>query len=447
MLARLRRWLRPLPPPTADGPFTELDARRLGAIRRYFVRHPVAMDVLVALWYSFFAVGSSLLVIVGATDATAGPQPYVGGVQLVVAVLGGLVLMRRRHEPVLTVAALVVLAIGCLVLVHEAGGLEFALGLAMYAVAVARPPAVTWIVELIMVVVVGAANILWARSVSGEPIRPFEQVVTIVIASIAVLIMFSVVAIAIGVGVRGRRQHIASLIQRANSLARDREQQAALAVADERTRIARELHDVVAHSLTVMVALADGARAAVPKNPQDAQRALDALTETGRSALSDMRRVLGVLREPGDDAPLEPEPDVGLDELVERFRTAGLPVRLVRSGALDELPMAVRRSTWRIVQESLTNVLRHAPGSPLVLVELEHLADGAGERIEIRVTNESGPVVGGTAMVGTGRGILGMRERAASLGGSVEAGAHERGWQVRAVLPIGPADAKGGAGA
>ncbi len=446
MLDRVRRWLRPLPPPTADGPFTELDARRLGAVRRYFVRHPVAMDVLVALWYSFFAVGSSILVIVGATDAAAGPQPYLGGVQLVVAVLGGLVLMRRRHEPILTVAALVVLGVVCLVLVNESGGIEFALGLAMYAVAVARTPAVTWIVELAMVVAMGAANIMWTRSVSGEPIRPFDQVVSIVVATITALILFSVVAIAIGASVRGRRGRIDSLIQRANALARDREQQAALAVAEERTRIARELHDVVAHSLTVMVALADGARAAAPKDPEGAQRALDALTETGRSALADMRRVLGVLREPGDDAPLEPEPDVSLDELVERFRAAGLPVRLVRTGALDELPVAVRRSVWRIVQESLTNVLRHDPASPLVLVELARVADDRGERVELVVTNEAGPAAPGRAeSPGSGRGILGMRERAASLGGSVEAGAHERGWQVRAVLPIAPTDAKGGA--
>jgi signal transduction histidine kinase len=194
-----------------------------------------------------------------------------------------------------------------------------------------------------------------------------------------------------------------------------------------------------------MVALADGARAASGSDPAGAERALDALTETGRSALADMRRVLGVLRDPSDDAPLEPEPDVGLEELIERFRTAGLPTRLVRRGALDQLPIAVRRSMWRIVQESLTNVLRHAPGSPFVLVELERLIDERGDRVEVRITNELGPVAVDGA-VGTGRGILGMRERAASLGGSVEAGAHERGWQVRAVLPLAEPDANVGGG-
>src|SRR5690606_25590367 len=146
--------------------------------------------------------------------------------------------------------------------------------------------------------VVGGANILWLRAVVGEPI---EQSAEVVVPAIALLVVMTVIAIAIGVSVRGRRQHIDALIQRANALAHDREQQAALAVAEERTRIARELHDVVAHSLTVMVALADGARAASVTDPAGAERALDALTETGRSALADMRRVLGVLRDPVDD--------------------------------------------------------------------------------------------------------------------------------------------------
>src|SRR5690606_24355816 len=207
------------------------------------------------------------------------------------------------------VVALAVLTVVSLVLVHEANGLEFALALGMYAVAAGRTPAVTWIVELAMVLVVGGAIILWLRAVVGEPI---ESDAGVIVPAIALLVVMSVVAVAIGVSVRGRRQHIDALIHRANALAHDREQQAALAVAEERTRIARELHDVVAHSLTVMVALADGARAASARDPAGAQRALDALTETGRSALADMRRVLGVLRDPSDDAPLEPEPDVGL---------------------------------------------------------------------------------------------------------------------------------------
>jgi signal transduction histidine kinase len=314
----------------------------------------------------------------------------------------------------------------------------------MYAVAASRSPAVTWLVELAMVVVMTAASVLFLRRAAADPeVDPSG----LVVATTVFLVVGSLIAIAIGVSVRGRRQHIDALIQRANTLAHDREQRAALAVAEERTRIARELHDVVAHSLTVMVALADGARAASGSDPAGAERALDALTETGRSALADMRRVLGVLREPGDDAPLEPEPDVSLDGLVERFRTAGLPVRLVRSGAVDALPLTVRRSLWRIVQESLTNVLRHAPASPLVLVELARVADATGERVEVRITNQAEPLPREAVVAsGSGRGIIGMRERAASLGGTVEAGPHERGWQVQGTLPLAAELGREGAG-
>jgi signal transduction histidine kinase len=435
VLARLKRWVRPAPAATADGPFTELDARRLGPLRRYFVRHPVVMDLVVALWFALpSAITSLVLALTG--------DPATGALFIAIAVLGGLVLMRRRHEPVLTVAALVVLGVVSLVLAEESNGIEFALALAMYAVAASRGPAVTWLVELGMVVVMTATSVLFLRrAATDSDVDPSG----LIVATTVFLVVGSLIAIAIGVSVRGRRQHIDALIQRANALSRDREQRAALAVAEERTRIARELHDVVAHSLTVMVALADGARAASVADPAGAERALDALTETGRSALADMRRVLGVLREPGDDAPLEPEPDVSLDELVERFRAAGLPVRVVRSGEVEELPLPVRRSLWRIVQESLTNVLRHAPASPLVLVELARVADAAGERVEVRVTNEAEPFPREAgAASGTGRGIIGMRERAASLGGGVEAGAHERGWQVRATLPLDEvADAEG----
>ncbi|AYF97598.1 sensor histidine kinase [Protaetiibacter intestinalis] len=438
MLARLRGWLRPASAATADGPFTELDARRLGAVRRFFVQHPVFTDVFVALW---FTVPSLFAALVLGYVGDPVPDPGRGWILVAFAFGGGLVLLRRRREPVLTVAALVVLLVACLALTGETGGFELAIALGMYAVAAARPPAVTWLVELGAMLVAGTAVAFLVRDTATDP---DVNRVGLAIATIAIIAIGSLVAIAIGISVRGRRQHIDSLIQRANALAHDRAQSEALAVAEERTRIARELHDVVAHSLTVMVALADGARAASASDPEGAARALDALTETGRSALDDMRRVLGVLREPGSDAPLEPEPDVGLDELVARFRAAGLAVRIVRSGVQDELPVAVRRSIWRIVQESLTNVLRYAPASPLVLVELTRVRDAAGERFEVRVTNQAQPLTAERPTAsGTGRGIIGMRERAASHGGTVDAGPHERGWQVHAVLPLGTRTAEG----
>lgn len=426
MLARLGRWLRPTQAATADGPFTELDARRLGPLRRFFVRHPFVTDVVVALAYVLPAVFGALLT---ATTGYPAPAAWIGPTILGFALLGGLVLLRRRREPVLTVVALAMLFVACLALTGESAGYELALTYAMYAVAASRPPAVTWLVELGLLMVVATANVFLLRTAT---IDPDADLAGLIAASIALFTILTLIAIAIGVSVRGRRQHIDALIQRANALAHDREQRSALAVAEERTRIARELHDVVAHSLTVMVALADGARAAAPRDPEAAARALEALTETGRSALDDMRRVLGVLREPGDTAPLEPEPEPDLDDLVERFRTAGLSVRLVRSGS-GELPIAVRRTVWRITQESLTNVLRYAPASPLVLVEVGTTAEG----VEVRITNQAEPLARTPSpSTGTGRGIIGMRERVAALGGALEAGPHERGWQVHATLPV-----------
>jgi signal transduction histidine kinase len=248
------------------------------------------------------------------------------------------------------------------------------------------------------------------------------------------------IALATGINVRARREHVASLIDRANAMARDRDQQSQLAVAGERARIAREMHDVVAHSLTVMVALAEGAKAAGARDPQNATRALDALTETGRSALDDMRRVLGVLRDPDAAVPLAPERPVPLDELAERFRAAGLPVRMTFTGELPAEGVPARDAAERIVQESLTNVLRYAPGSPLVLVELsrrDERASGGGDWLDVVVLDEGpAPTVQPQHDIGSGRGIIGMRERAALHGGTVSAGPAGTGWRVHATLRL-----------
>jgi signal transduction histidine kinase len=195
------------------------------------------------------------------------------------------------------------------------------------------------------------------------------------------------------------------------------------------------MHDIVAHSLSVMVALADGAAAAVDRNPAMSKQALAELSETGRTALDDMRKVLSVLRE---EAPAEsstlPAPrarDVG--ELVERFRTAGLPVRYTVSG--EPLGMQAQElALYRIVQESLTNVLRYADDVTAVDVAVVHAPDGC----TVTVLDDGHHTDGDAPKpsVGSGRGIIGMTERAGMLGGRVEAGpAPSGGWRVKAVLP------------
>jgi signal transduction histidine kinase len=257
-------------------------------------------------------------------------------------------------------------------------------------------------------------------------------------------VFLSLVAIAIGTSVRNRRLHVAALVDRANALAVEREQGAQLAAAAERARIAREMHDVVAHSLSVMIALADGAGAALDRAPDRAREALDELSGTGRAALADMRRVLGALRDPGaptdPGAPLDPQPgSLDLGRLVERFRTAGVPVRWTSTGPPLPPDAGLQLAVYRIVQESLTNVLRHAPGSARV----EVVVASAPGRVDVTVTDAGSPAggsggAGGAAgtgsAAGSGRGLIGMRERAAVYGGRVEAGPHDGGWRVHAAL-------------
>jgi signal transduction histidine kinase len=252
-------------------------------------------------------------------------------------------------------------------------------------------------------------------------------------SSVTSLAFLGLVAIAAGISVRNRRLHVTALVDRANALAVERDQGAQLAAAAERARIAREMHDVVAHSLSVMIALADGAGAAMERSPDRAREALEELSGTGRAALGDMRRVLGALRDP--QAPLDPQPgSVDLDHLIDRFRTAGVPVRWTRTGPPLPPDAGLQLAVYRIVQEALTNVLRHAPGTGRVDVVMVS-TDG---HVEITVTDSGGALGrGGVAAgdsAGSGRGLIGMRERAAVYGGRVQAGPHDAGWRVHAVL-------------
>jgi signal transduction histidine kinase len=234
---------------------------------------------------------------------------------------------------------------------------------------------------------------------------------------------------AIGNSVRARREHLADLMERANAVTRDRDRQVQLARAAERSRIAREMHDVVAHSLSVMITLADGAAIALDRTPDRSRAALKELSSTGRAALRDMRHVLGALAD--DDAPLEPTgQSQDLAGLVERFRTAGLPLHAVGLGLDPPADTGLRLALYRVVQESLTNVLRHAPGTVRVDLRLSRHPN----RWDVTVTDQGG-IVPAAESDGAGLGLVGMRERVELFGGTVEAGAAERGWRVHVMIP------------
>ncbi len=214
-----------------------------------------------------------------------------------------------------------------------------------------------------------------------------------------------------------------------------------LAATEERTRIAREMHDVVAHSLTVMITLADGARIVGKKNPERAEEVLQELSHTGRTALADMRRTLGVLREPhAQNAPLLPAEGTSMDarenlqELVDSFEATGMPVVLEYHGEVIPADNNLRLSLYRIVQESLTNALRYGRNVSEVRVKVEVMLPD----VWITVINDGTAALedsSGIGSLGSGKGLTGIRERAAFYNGSVIAGPNDMGgWTLRAHL-------------
>jgi signal transduction histidine kinase len=228
-----------------------------------------------------------------------------------------------------------------------------------------------------------------------------------------------------------RRQDLEALRERSTRLERERDERARLAVAEERSRIARELHDVVAHHVSVMVVQAGAARRVVATDPTSARAAMAAVESAGRTALSEMRRMLEVLREEGPD--FEPEPSLTeVAGLVARVRAAGLSVDLEISGARPEVPTGADLAAYRIVQEALTNVVKHA-GKAVAHVRISYMPD----RVEVEVTDDGRGAAAHLVVDSGGRGLVGMRERALLYGGTVEAGpVTAGGYRVHAAFPI-----------
>jgi signal transduction histidine kinase len=240
----------------------------------------------------------------------------------------------------------------------------------------------------------------------------------------------------LGVNVRIRRAYLAAVEQRAAQLEFERDQQSQLAVAAERARIAREMHDVIAHNLTVVVALTDGAALTVATNPARAAAAITEASAAGRTALCEMRQVLGVLRDTDQSASMTPAPAVGdLDALLETVRRTGIDVRFETEGRLDDLGSGLELTIFRLVQEAVTNTVKHAVSPSHIVVRLAR----SDHEVSVRITDDGSPQPSTAANVaaGTGQGLVGMRERVAVHAGQVETGATPHGWQVAARLPVG----------
>ena len=445
-------------------PLTTGQVQRQGPVGRLVAAHPRGADAVLAVAVLLVGLVTAAMALQTVDGSTAlglyrrgaavtwtVPTAWLAG-----AVLGAGLLTVRRRWPLGTAAALTGLAVVSLGAAGILGVLGLCLACAIYTVAATRPARTAWLVSGAVVVVVVAALwwwqqiglaeiLLWgpqpddgshpARQLEAPPFSSGRRAV-----SATLLLGLVALGLATGSAARARRLYAQELVGRYEAMARDRDQSAALARAAERARIAREMHDVVAHSVSVMVALSDGAGAALDRAPERSREALRELSRTGRESLADLQRVLGVL-DPDRDGDGPDRSDGGSDDhqepavsdlagIVERFRAAGVPVTATGLDAVLPLDTSLRLAVARIVTEALTNVLRHAPGTPSARVVVRRTAS----TVEVEVLDDGGtrPGAGG----GTGRGILGMRERAAILGGSVGAGPRpEGGWRVRVVLP------------
>ncbi|MEU4555609.1 histidine kinase [Micromonospora violae] len=250
----------------------------------------------------------------------------------------------------------------------------------------------------------------------------------------------------VALNVRTRRLYVLSLEERATTLEREREAESRAAVAEERTRIARELHDVVAHSMAVMIVQADGARFMLDRDPAQARTAVKVVADTGRQALEEMRRLVGVLRDAGpagadgaDELAVAADPEhrrlalAELPDLLARFDDAGLHIRSTVTGAPPALPPGLELTLYRVAQEALTNALKHAGVGAGVEVVLSYTA----EAVVVRVVDDGrGRPLVSPAPSG-GHGLLGMRERVTVYDGSLTAGPRPTGgWQVEVRLPL-----------
>ncbi|MDT0463845.1 MULTISPECIES: sensor histidine kinase [Streptomyces] len=247
----------------------------------------------------------------------------------------------------------------------------------------------------------------------------------------------------LGDSLRTRRAYLAQLEERAARLEKEREAQAKVAVAAERARIARELHDVVAHNVSVMVVQADGAAYVLDAAPDQAKKALETISGTGRQALAEMRRLLGVLRtgEHKEAGEYVPQPDVEqIDELVEQCRSAGLPVDFKVEGTPRPLPSGVELTAYRIVQEALTNTRKHGGPNTGASVRLVYFDDGLGLLVEDDGKGAPHELYEEGGFDGQGHGLIGMRERVGMVGGTLDAGPRPGGgFRISALLPLKPA--------
>jgi signal transduction histidine kinase len=411
---------------TAGASPTERILAASARLRGFDARHPWAYDLALTALVALLGVAG----LVGGTHGRAAEARDVPSALPWLLHAGlTLPLLLRRRRPLAVMSALFAVAV-----VDGLTGVQLAsevsLVIALYGVALRLPLSrLGWVGGMLVAATVITTVARW----TGADIPQDNG---------AVYTLATATAVA-GVAVRVRREHLASLLDRARRLEIERDQQARLAAAAERARMSREMHDILAHNLAVIVGLADGGSRASRTSPERGTQALDAIATTGRHALGELRRLLGVLRNAPDEAELSPQPGLtDLPRLLDQVRAAGLPVTSHVRGAVGDLSEGRQLSAYRIVQESLTNTLKHGGPGAVATVTVAYGPEGIDVEVLDTGRGDTGRGdTGGPAGVGiVGQGIVGMRDRATLYDGTLDAGPlPARGWRVRAHLRGDPA--------
>jgi signal transduction histidine kinase len=391
----------------------ELGSRWLGQVQRLArlgASHQLAIDLAIA-------VGTAGLSVVGLVS-----QDRAGSITLIFCGALCAPLLLRRLSPRLCFSVIALVAfVQWLIAAPQLA--DAAVLIALYWVALE-----CGVAEVILAAATVEAGAIIA-AVRWSPSEPLKIWVG--------LSGLTVAAGVLGVTVRQRRALLISLQEKAARLEFERDQEGRLGAAAERARIAREMHDIVAHNLSVMIALADGAGYAMDSSPQRAIEATQRVSATGRQALLEMRRLLGVLSDDSSAHPLQPQPRLErLDDLLAQVHAAGIPVTMEMHGDPRALPDGVQLTVFRVAQEALTNTLKHATRPTRAHLALRCRAGQV--ELEVTDTGNSAIEVAGAqstpapTLAPSGRGLRGMRERAAAYGGRLDAGPSPNGgWCVR----------------
>ncbi|MFF6774850.1 sensor histidine kinase [Streptomyces sp. NPDC012637] len=395
-------------------------ATPLARTRHRLRAHPLAFDAGLALVVLACMVTGSFTDPHGSPDGpTFGDRvPTASGVVLML--LGAAALVFRRRQPIAVLAATTLFSLVALIGDARPAPVAMSAVVALFTVASRTDRPTTWRLGLATM-----AAMTFAAMVFG-PTPWYAQENLGVFA-------WTGMAAAAGDAVRSRRAFVDAIRERAERAERSREEEARRRVAEERLRIARDLHDVVAHHIALVNVQAGVAAHVMDKRPDQAKEALAHVRTASRSALDELRATVGLLRQSGDpEAPTEPVSGLAvLDDLLATFRNAGLPVELARTDGGAALPAAVDLAAYRIIQEALTNVRKHAGAEARAEVSVVRV----GRTVEITVLDD-GPLLV-EPVPGGGHGLVGMRERVTALGGTLTAAPrYGGGFRVQAILPV-----------